>query len=95
MHEQIDQLLDLYERRGITRRALIAGLTAVVQLGEQATDPGRMRPRLQRHSTARHGAEDVLQRFRTGPDSLLQLDLPRFIHHAVPAVAISQIQSDG
>jgi catechol 2,3-dioxygenase-like lactoylglutathione lyase family enzyme len=36
MHNQIDQLLDLYERRGITRRALIAGLTAVV-LGSRAT----------------------------------------------------------
>src|SRR5579864_4113967 len=29
------------------------------------------------------------------PYSLLQLDTPRFIHHTVPTVAISQIQSDG
>src|ERR1035438_9928544 len=30
-----------------------------------------------------------------GTDSLLQLYLACFIHHAVPAVAISQIQSNG
>lgn len=36
MHNQIEQLLDLYERRGITRRTLIAGVTAIV-LGSRAT----------------------------------------------------------
>ena len=65
------------------------------QLAEQATDPGRMRPDFQRDPAARHRAEDFLQRFRIRADSLLQLYLPSFIHHAVPAVAISQIQSDG
>ena len=30
MDNQIDQLLELYERRAITRRALMAGLTAIV-----------------------------------------------------------------
>ena len=45
--------------------------------------------------TAQHRAEDFLQRFRIRMDSLLQLDLASFIHHAVPTVAISQIQSDG
>ncbi len=39
-------------------------------------------------------AEDFLQRFRGGPNSLLQLDPACFIQHAVAAVAISQIQSD-
>jgi len=32
---------------------------------------------------------------QTATASLLQLYLARFIHHAVPTVAISQIQSDG
>ena len=54
-----------------------------------------MRSRLQRHSAARYRAEDFLQRFRAGPDSLLQLYLARFIHHAVPAIPISHIQPDG
>jgi len=31
----------------------------------------------------------------SGADSLLQSYLPGFIHHAIPAVAISQIESDG
>ncbi len=53
-----------------------------------------MRPRLQRHSAARHPAEDFLQHFRTRADPLLHLYLPRFIQHAVPTVAISQIQPD-
>jgi hypothetical protein len=54
-----------------------------------------MRPDFQCDPTAGHGAEDFLQRFRTRSNSLLQLYLPGFVHHAVPAVAISQIQSDG
>src|ERR1700730_4975117 len=54
-----------------------------------------MRPGFQRDPTARHCAKDCLQRFRIRTDSLLQLYLACFIHHAVPAVAISQIQSDG
>ncbi len=65
------------------------------QLAEQATDPGRMRPDFQCDPAARHRAEDFLQCFRTRTDSLLQLYLAGFIHHAVPAVAISQIQSNG
>src|SRR5271166_4126767 len=54
-----------------------------------------MRPALQRDPAARHGPEHFLQRFRSRADTLLQLYLANFIHHAVPAVAISQIQSDG
>ena len=54
-----------------------------------------MRPNLQCDPTAQHRPEDFLQRFRRRTDSLFQLYLPRFVHHAVPAVAISQIQSDG
>jgi hypothetical protein len=65
------------------------------QLAEQATDPGRMRPDFQCDPTARHGGEDFLQRFCTRTDSLFQLYLACFIDDAVPAVAISQIQSDG
>ena len=65
------------------------------QLAEQATDLGRMRPDFQCDPTARHCGEDFLQRLRIRTDSLLQLYLPGFIHHAVPTVAISQIQSDG
>src|SRR5215472_2056098 len=42
-----------------------------------------------------HCAEEFLQCFRTHADSLLQLDLACFIHHAVPTAAISQIQPDG
>jgi hypothetical protein len=53
-----------------------------------------MRPDLQRDSTARHSAEDLLQCLRTGTDLLLQLYLARFIHYAKPTVAISQIQPD-
>src|SRR4051812_873182 len=63
-------------------------------LPKQAADPGRMRPDLQRDSTARHSAEDLLQCLRTGTDLLLQLYLARFIHYAKPTVAISQIQPD-
>jgi hypothetical protein len=48
-----------------------------------------------RHSAARDGAEDFLQRFRTPTNSLFQLYLTGLIDDAVPAVAISQIQSDG
>ena len=40
-------------------------------------------------------AAGVLQCLRIRTHSLLELYLPRLIHHAVPAVAISQIQSDG
>ena len=65
------------------------------QLAEQSAHPGRVRPDFQCDPTARHGTEDFLQRFPMGTDSLLQLYLPCFIHHAVPAVTISQIQSDG
>src|SRR5215467_4847318 len=54
-----------------------------------------MRPDLQCDPAARHGAEDFLQRLRIRTHSLLLLYLPRFIQHAVPAVAISKIQSDG
>ena len=35
------------------------------------------------------------QRFRIAPDALLQLYLAGFVQYAVPAVAISQIQSNG
>jgi len=52
-------------------------------------------PNFQRDPAARHGAKNFLQRFRRGTHSLFQLYLPGFIEHAVPAVAISQIQSDG
>src|SRR5258708_2248121 len=54
-----------------------------------------MRPDFQRDATAQHGAENFLQRFRCRTDSLLQLYLASFIQHAIPTVAISQIQSDG
>ena len=54
-----------------------------------------MRPDFQRDSAARHLAEDLAQRFRIGADALLQLYLAGFVQHAVPAVAISQIESDG
>src|SRR5262249_7368649 len=48
----------------------------------------------QRHPAARHGAEHFAQSFRSRTDSLLQLYVACFIQHAVPTVAISQIQSD-
>src|ERR1700730_4437750 len=54
-----------------------------------------MRPDFQRDATARHRPEDFLQCFRIRPDSLLPLYLAGFIHHAIPTVAISQIQSNG
>jgi hypothetical protein len=54
-----------------------------------------MRPRLQRDPAARHRAKDFPQCFRARPDSLLKLYLAGFIHHAIPAVAIFQIQSNG
>src|ERR1700720_1400547 len=53
-----------------------------------------MRPDFQCDATARHCTEDFAQCFRTRADSLFPLNLAGFIHHAVPAVAISQIQSD-
>jgi hypothetical protein len=53
-----------------------------------------MRPHFQCDPAARHCAEDFAQRFRIRADSLLQLYLARFVQHAVPAVAISQIQSN-
>jgi hypothetical protein len=39
-------------------------------------------------------AEDFAETFRSRAHALLQLDLAGFIQHEVPAVAISQIQSD-
>jgi hypothetical protein len=54
-----------------------------------------MRPDFQGDPTARHRAEHFLQCFSTRMDSLFPLYLTRFIHHAVPTVAISQIQSNG
>jgi hypothetical protein len=54
-----------------------------------------MRPDFQCDPTAGQGAEDLLQRFRIRPDSLFPLYLAGFVHHAVPTVAISQIQSNG
>src|SRR5271156_4077343 len=65
------------------------------QFAEQATDPGRMRPDFQCDPTAWQRAEDFLQRSYRRSHSLLELYLTRFIQHAVPTVAISQIQSDG
>src|SRR5271169_7158366 len=65
------------------------------QFAEQATDPGRMRPDFQCDPTAWQRAEDFLQRPCSRSHSLLELYLTRFIQHAVPTVAISQIQSDG
>src|SRR5437868_772283 len=65
------------------------------QRPQPAADPGRMRPDLQCDSTARHGAEDLLQCLRTGTDLLLQLYLARVIHYAKPTVAIPQIQAAG
>src|SRR5262252_650100 len=53
-----------------------------------------MRPDFQPHSAARHGAEDFLQRFPRCTHSLFQLYSASFIQHAVPRVAITQIQSD-
>src|SRR6516164_3848859 len=50
---------------------------------------------LQRDPAARHGTEHFAQGFRSRTHSLLQLYVARFIQHAVPTVAISQIQSDG
>src|SRR5271157_825763 len=54
-----------------------------------------MRPDFQCDPTARQRAEDFLQCFPTRTDSLFPLNLAGFIHYAVPAVAISQIQSNG
>jgi hypothetical protein len=54
-----------------------------------------MRPDFQCDPTARHRPEHFTQRVRSRPDALFQLDLAGFIQHAVPTVAISQIQSDG
>jgi hypothetical protein len=67
----------------------------VPQLREQATDPGRMGPDFQRDPALRHRAKHFAQGFRGRTHSLLQLYVVRFIHHAVPTVAISQIQSNG
>jgi hypothetical protein len=63
----------------------------VPQFAQQATDPGRMGPNLQRDPTARHCPENFLQRFRRRPHSLLLLYPAAFVHHAIPTVAISQI----
>src|SRR5579864_5535421 len=54
-----------------------------------------MRPDFQRDPAAWHGAEDFLQHFRRCTHSLFQLYPARFIQHAVPTVAIAQIESDG
>src|SRR5215831_20162514 len=50
---------------------------------------------LQCDPAARHGTENSLQCFRIRSHGLFQPYLPRFIQHAVPAVAISKIQTDG
>ena len=62
---------------------------------QQTADPRRIRPDFERDPASRHGTEPFLNAFVIRADSLFQRDLPAFIHHAVPAVAISQIQSDG
>jgi hypothetical protein len=67
----------------------------VSQIAQQSADPGRMRPRLQCDSAARHAAEHFSQGVRIRAHALLQLYLASFIQHAVPTVAIPQIQSDG
>ena len=67
----------------------------VPQSAQQPADPWRMRPGFQRDPAARHCPENFLQRFRIRADPLFRLYLASFIQHAVPAVAISQIQSDG
>jgi hypothetical protein len=54
-----------------------------------------MRPDFQPDPAVRHLAEDFAQRFRIRAHALLQLYLAGFLQHAVPAVAISQIQSNG
>src|SRR5580765_3063246 len=53
-----------------------------------------MRPDFQCDPTARHGLEDFAQPFRIRAHALLQLYLAAFVQYAVPAIAISQIQSD-
>jgi hypothetical protein len=54
-----------------------------------------MRPDFQCDPTARHRPEDFLQCFPTRLDSLFPLYLAGFIDHAVPTVAIAEIQSNG
>src|SRR5215469_3025493 len=54
-----------------------------------------MCPGLQRDPAARHGTENFAQGSRIRTHPLLQLDLAAFIEHAIPAVTISQIESDG
>jgi hypothetical protein len=54
-----------------------------------------MRPDFQCDPTARHRAENLLQRFPIRANSLFQLYLTCLIDDAIPAVAIAQIQSDG
>jgi hypothetical protein len=54
-----------------------------------------MRPGFQRDPAVRQAAENFAQRFCTRTHPLFQLDLANFIQHAVPAVAIAQIQSNG
>src|SRR5271169_5595388 len=53
-----------------------------------------MRPGFQCDPTARHSTEHFAQPIRIGPDSLLQSYLAGFVHHAVPTVAIPQIQTN-
>jgi hypothetical protein len=64
------------------------------QLTQQSANPRRMRPGFQGDATARHLSEDFPQCFRIGTHALLPLDLAGFVQHAIPAVAISQIESD-
>jgi hypothetical protein len=53
-----------------------------------------MRPDFQCDPAVRYLAEDLAQCFCVRADALLQLYLAGFIHRAVPAVAIAQIESD-
>src|SRR6266481_3724417 len=66
----------------------------VSHLAEQATDPGRMRPGLQCNPAARHFRESFAQCFLCRTYSLLYLYLARFVQHAIPTVAVSQIQTN-
>lgn len=56
MHDQVDQFLGLYERRGISRRALIEGLTALVLGSRAAGQPssGRAQEPFVRAHTLNH-----------------------------------------
>src|SRR5271166_3388428 len=67
----------------------------MAQLAQQAAHPRRVHPGLQRYPAAWHRGEDSLHRLRSRAQLLLTKDFASFVQYAIPAGAITKVQTDG